>query len=109
MALVIQYWRAHMTVSLSAHARVRMQQRGISPEALATLLAWGATAPGAAGTEIVFFHRSERAHLGRTSRRARGRDRLCGLYAVIDQDGMVITVGHRYRRLARIGSRSTWH
>jgi hypothetical protein len=86
-----------------------MQQRGISPEALATLLASGSTAPGAGGTEVVFFDRSERAHLGRTSRRVRGRDRLCGLYAVIDQDGTVITVGHRYRRLARIGSGSTWH
>ena len=98
-----------MTVSLSAHVRIRMQQRGISAEALATLLASGATAPGAGGTEIVFFDRSERAHLGRTSRRVRSRDRLCGLYAVIDRDGTVITVGHRYRRLARIGSGSTWH
>jgi len=35
------------------------------------------------------------------SRRAREAERLCRTYAVIGSNGVVITVGYRYRRVAR--------
>ena len=89
-----------MTICLTTHARARMQQRGICVEALADLLEFGTSAPAPGGVEIVFFDKSERQRLRRT-RRQRGPDRLHQLYAVTDARGTVITVGHRYRRIAR--------
>ena len=91
-----------MTVSLSAHARVRMQQRGVSPEALEILLELGEVAPASGGRQIVFLERAHREELGRRGKRIRERDRLKRLYAVTDQHGTVVTVGHRYRRVTRI-------
>ena len=91
-----------MTVSLSPHARVRMQQRGVSPEALELLLELGATAPAPGGKQIVFIERAQRRELGRRGKCISGRDRLKRLYAVTDEHGIVVTVGHRYRPLARI-------
>jgi hypothetical protein len=77
-----------------------MQQRGICVEALADLLEFGTSVPAPGGAEIVFFNKGEHQRLRRT-RRLRGRDHLCQLYAVTDARGTVITVGHRYRRIAR--------
>jgi hypothetical protein len=91
-----------MTVHLSSHARVRMQQRGISPEALEILLELGETSPAPGGRQVVFLERARRQELGRRAKRIRERDRLKRLYAVTDEHGTVVTVGHRYRRLARV-------
>jgi hypothetical protein len=92
-----------MTLCITSHARARMQQRGIRTEALAALLEAGTANPAPGGCEILFFDKIERERLGRITRAARGRDRLHGLYAVTDDSGTIITVGHRYRRIARSG------
>lgn len=91
-----------MSVSLSAHARVRMQQRGISPEALEILFELGQVSRAPGGRQIVFLERAHREELERRSKRIRERDRLKRLYAVTDEHGTVLTVGHRYRPLSRI-------
>ena len=91
-----------MTVSLSTHARVRMQQRGISPEALEILLELGDTSPAPGGGQVIYLERADRQELGRRGKRIRERDRLKRLYAVTDESGTIVTVGHRYRRIARI-------
>jgi hypothetical protein len=90
-----------MTVCLSTHARVRMQQRGISPEALELLLELGETMPAPGGGQVVFLERAHHREVSRRARRIRDRDRVKRLYAVTDELGIVVTVGHRYRRLAR--------
>jgi hypothetical protein len=89
-----------MTICLTTHAGARMQQRGICAEALADLLEFGTSVPGRGGAEIVFFDKTERQRLDR-ARRLRGQDHLHQLYAVTNAKGTVITVGHRYRRIAR--------
>jgi hypothetical protein len=91
-----------MTVSLTTHARVRMQQRGISPEALELLFELGEIAPAPGGRQLLFLQRAHRKELGQRAKRIRERDRLKRLYAVTDEHGSVVTVGHRYRRFARI-------
>ena len=91
-----------MTVSLSTHARVRMQQRGISAEALEILLELGQVSPAPGGGQVLFLDRAHRKELGRRGKRIRERDRLKRLYAITDEHGNVVTVGHRYRRIARI-------
>jgi hypothetical protein len=102
MALIVQYRRAPMTVSLSTHARVRMQQRGISPEALQILLELGQVSPAPGGRQLLFLDHAHRKELGRRGKRIRERDRLKRLYAITDEHGTVVTVGHRFRRMARI-------
>ena len=88
---------------LSPHARVRMQQRGIRPEALDALLDFGAERHVRSdGREIVFLDKKARARLARYSPDgARAAEQLKGTYAIVDGSGVVITVGHRFRRIPR--------
>ena len=88
---------------LSPHARARMQQRGIRPEAIELLLDYGRERHvHDRGREIVFFDKTARKRLAKANRDlARETGRLCRTYAILGSDGGVITVGHRYRRLPR--------
>ncbi len=91
-----------MTVSLTTHARVRMQQRGISPAALGLLLHIDHRTSAPSGRRIVFVIRTQQTEAGRRGKCIRERDRLKQLYAITDEQGTVVTVGHRYQRLRRI-------
>lgn len=91
-----------MSANLTPHARSRMQQRGIRPEALEALLDFGTTAHVDRGREIVFFDKAARARLVRQNpTAAREAERLRRTYVILGSDGAVITVGHRYRRIPR--------
>lgn len=91
-----------MSANLTPHARSRMQQRGIRPEALEALLDFGRTAHVDRGREIVFFDKAARTRLARQNPAAgREAERLRRTYAILGSDGAVITVGHRYRRIPR--------
>jgi hypothetical protein len=84
------------------HARARMQQRGIHAAAVELLIRYGRSAPAGDGCELVFFDKAARARLSRDDpTAARHAERLCHTYAVVDNDGAVVTVGHRYRRILR--------
>jgi hypothetical protein len=52
---------------ITAHARARMQQRGIRAQALEALLDYGRISPAARGRDIVFFDKKAR-------KRVEGRD-----------------------------------
>jgi hypothetical protein len=72
---------------ITAHARARMQQRGIRAQALEALLD---------------LDKKTRQRLGGTDQAvARAVGRLCCTYAILGADGAVVTVGHRYRRIPR--------
>jgi hypothetical protein len=88
-----------LAVMLTRHARSRMQQRGIAPDLLDSLLCYGTEQHDRHGGVIVYIDRRARRRLAR-DRHARRTDldRLQGLYAVL-AGGCVATVGHRYRRL----------
>ncbi|HEV8094317.1 MAG TPA: hypothetical protein VGP71_01240 [Burkholderiales bacterium] len=88
--------------ALTPHARVRMQQRGIRAAALDALLEYGVERyVHSQGREIVFLDKKARARLARQSPEgARAAERLGRTYAIVG-DGVVITVGHRYRRIPR--------
>jgi hypothetical protein len=79
-----------------------MQQRGIRAEALEALLEHGVERyVHSQGREIVFLDKKARARLARQSPEgARAAERLGRTYAIVG-DGVVITVGHRYRRIPR--------
>jgi hypothetical protein len=88
---------------LSQHACTRMQQRGISQDALCRLLDYGREAHGHDGSVTVYFDKEARRRLERDAGTETRKQltRLARLYAVLGGDGGVVTVGHRYRRLKR--------
>ena len=89
-------------MSLSPHARIRMQQRGIRAETLDALLDFGRVAHAGGGRDIVFFDKKARARLASANAvAAADAERVCNSYAIVESDGTVITVGHRYRRIPR--------
>lgn len=88
---------------LTPHARARMQQRGIRPEDLEALLDYGSERyTHQDGCEILYWDKKARLRLAkRDPAAARAAERLRRTYAVLGGDGVVITVGHRYRRIQR--------
>jgi hypothetical protein len=89
-----------MEAQLTDHARARMQQRGIRGAALEALLDFGRVAHVDGGRDIVYFDKKAEARLARADRKAaREAARLFRTYAILGPDGMVVTVGHRYRRI----------
>ena len=94
---------ASLLDGLSPHARARMQQRGITPAALACLLEYGCEAHDHNGAVTVFFDKAARHRLERDAgdRTRKKIARLRRLYAVLGGNGEVVTVGHRFRRINR--------
>jgi hypothetical protein len=88
---------------LTAHARARMQQRGIRPEALEALLDFGRVRYlRERGREVVYFDKAARRRLLKENpQAAKEAEKLRRTYAILGSDGGVITVGHRYRKMPR--------
>ena len=88
-------------MNLTQHARQRMQQRGIPREAVDYVLAYGRVSHDHHGCRVLWLDKRSRIRM----RRAEGRrllrrlDKSLNTYVVTDGDGMVVTVGHRYRRV----------
>jgi predicted site-specific integrase-resolvase len=87
---------------MTAHARTRMQQRGIRAAALEALLDYGKVEHVDRGCEIVYFDKAARVRFAKQKPDlARDVDRLTRTYAILGSDGAVVTVGSRYRRIRR--------
>ena len=93
-----------MYAPLTAHARARMQQRGITPAVLDALLDFGRELHDRRGCLIVRFDKRSRRRAARElgADRFRRIERHLGAYALLGPDEAVVTVGHRQ---SRIGSR----
>ncbi len=85
---------------LHGHARRRAQQRAIPPLVVDWLLRFGAEVHDSHGAAIRYFDRNARRKLRREVGREpvrRLRDKLsCYL---VEKDGRIVTIGHRYRRI----------
>lgn len=85
-------------MSLSKHAQVRQQQRGIPKVVIDWLLSLGTTTYNHDGTEILFFDKAAKKrlnrYLGGGPLFSQAQEYL-DAYAVV-ASGTVITVGHRY-------------
>ena len=88
---------------VTAHARARMQQRGIRSDALEALLDFGSARHlHSKGRELVFFDKKAKRRLAKAEPdAAREAERLERTYAILASDGTVITVGHRFRRVRK--------
>ena len=93
--------RSNAFDGFSRHARVRLQQRGISPAALDRLLAYGSEIHDHHGAVTVFFDKAARRRLERDAGTRKEIARLLRLYAVLGGDGEIVTAGHRFRRINR--------
>jgi len=89
--------------ALTRHAGIRVQQRGVNREILGCLLDYGRHEPDHRGCNVVTFDgkslkaMSLREPLMVNARASDSRN----LYAIVDSDGVVITAGHRFRRVPR--------
>ena len=84
-------------MSLTRHASARLQQRAIPPFALELLERFGAE-ERCGGAIRLFFDRAARKRVQRHfggPRGLRSVEHLLNTYAVLGDNGSVITVGHR--------------
>lgn len=95
---------------LTPHAVVRVQQRGVDCDVLDCLLRYGRREFDHSGCEIVVFDDESLDVLARYEpfrlflKAAESRS----LYAVVNSDGQVVTTGHRFRRVIRDKSISSF-
>lgn len=100
---------ANTACPLTIHAGIRTQQRGVNRSVLDCLLQYGRHEHDHMGCEVVMFDGGSLAEVAR--REPRGlwckADESRSLYAVVNSDGMVVTTGHRFRRVLRDRSLSS--
>lgn len=91
-----------MASPLTQHAAARLQQRAIPVLALDLLWEFGSTARSR-GADNLFFDRAARQRLARTlgHEGLRRIHKLTNAYAVVADDGTVITAGWRTQRRHR--------
>ena len=90
-----------MDVTVSQHAKVRMQQRAISEDMLESLLDFGQVKFNGQGTEILTFPKKVVKNLKKElNHKVFARiERHLNLYAIMSSDGELITTGYRTKRL----------
>ena len=88
---------------MTHHASRRLQQRGIPEDVLPWLMRFGAHEYDKRGARVVYLTRKSRQRLRRTLGAATyGRlEPALDVYAVVDTDGAILTVGHRTHRINR--------
>lgn len=94
-----------MNTVFSIYALERAQQRGIPSEIVGWLLSYGAREYDKRGAIIRYFNKKSRNRLHRVvSPNIWGQvSKFLNAYAVVSQDGLVVTVGHRTQRINRKG------
>jgi hypothetical protein len=91
------------SITMTHHAAIRKQQRGIPEAALACLIQFGKSRYDNRGGEILYFDkRAKKRCLISVGKEAyRKLDRHFNVYAVRALDGSLLTIGHRFKRLPR--------
>lgn len=91
------------STSMTHHAVRRLQQRGIPEDVLPLLMRFGAHQYDKRGARVVYLTHKSRQRL----RKALGAEiynqlePALDVYAVVNRDGAVVTVGHRTHRINR--------
>jgi hypothetical protein len=89
--------------AITVHAQRRLQQRGIPPLVLDLLEKYGSEMR-CGGADRLFFDRAARRRLVADLGRARGMaavERYRNVYAIVGDNGSIVTVAHRHRRFRR--------
>lgn len=90
-------------LQLTQHAQARMQQRAIPSDVVEMLIAYGHKEHDHHGGKVLYFDKSSRCRLARDiPERNRGfLDRYRDAYAVVSLKGVILTVGHRDKRIRK--------
>lgn len=90
-------------LSITHHAQARLQQRGIPPVVVESLLDFGCQTYDHRGGTILFFDHKSRIKLRRqvASDSYKRIESHLDAYAVLGEDGAIVTVGHRTQRINR--------
>lgn len=85
------------------HASLRCRQRGIEPLTLELLARFGTEVHDGRGATVQYFDKASRRRMARAlGHRAVARlAEWTGAFAVVSNDGAVITTGHRTQRMRR--------
>ncbi len=88
-------------MKLSKHAKIRMQQRGITAPVIDWLLAYGEV-DHQRGAQLYYFNGKSRRALERDigQRRLRRQEKAMNTFLVCTED-RIATVGHLYQRVVR--------
>lgn len=92
-----------LALPMTRHASTRAQQRGLPPLIVDWLDTYGARAQDRGGAEVLYFDKASRRNLERDVG-SQVVDRLRPLldaYLVMGDDGTVITLGWRFKRIPR--------
>ena len=89
--------------NLTQHAVIRMQQRGINAQTVELLVLCGAKAHDHRGATILYFDKQARQRLCHQygAEQFKKIEGQLDTYAVIADNGAVVTVGHRTKRINR--------
>lgn len=92
-----------LETSITSHAARRLQQRGIPEGVLPLLMQFGAHEYDKRGAKLVYLtHKSrERIRLRVGAEHYSRLEPVLDIYAVVDTEGTVVTVGHRTHRINR--------
>ena len=90
-----------MEITVTEHAKIRMQQRAISAEMLDKLLEFGEIKFNGNGTEIVTFPKRivKKLKTELPHREFVSLEKHLKMYAVLTTDDELVTVGYRTRHL----------
>jgi hypothetical protein len=91
------------SITMTHHAAIRRQQRGIPEAALTCLMRFGKSMHDNRGGEILYFDkRAKKRCLTTLGKEAyRKLDGCFNVYAVRSLNGSLLTIGHRFKRLPR--------
>lgn len=85
----------------SKHAQARFQQRAI-PTWIVGVLERDGDVQRSHGCDLLYFSKAAKARIARNwGDDYRLIERWMGVYAVVADDGIVVTVGHRTKRIRR--------
>ena len=90
-----------LNVPMTHHASKRMQQRGIHESVLPLLFEYGEEEYDHHGTLLLYFNKRARQRLAKVipCDELKRLEPALNAYAVLDNDGAIVTVGHRTHRI----------
>lgn len=91
------------SVQLTRHANQRMQQRGIPEVVLDWLLQYGESQWDHHGAKVLYFTKKSRRHIDEVVGKdaTRRYNEYMDSYAVVALDGVLLTCGHRSKKINR--------
>lgn len=90
-----------MSIILTTHARVRMQQRGIPQDQVDFLFEFGTERYDRSGKSWIFYDHRAKKSMQRQLPKEVLKHVKFNTYGIVEDGGVFVTVGHRIKRFNR--------